>query len=105
MIVGVQVIGMGLEGYRHLRYVEQTADCPWVFAVFSKVNSPDDVEYVFSFRDTDRTMFGVKVLRGTAIWDRNVRKLARNIIARKALRKSLLSDDPEVSAMWKSCRP
>jgi hypothetical protein len=72
-------------------------------AVF-QINDPDDVEYVFSFRNEKRTTFGYKELHGTAIWDRNVRKLASNIIAKKALRQALLSDDPDLAALWKRTR-
>jgi hypothetical protein len=95
---------MHFNGFEHWRYVEQSADCEWTFAVFSKVNGPDDVQYLFSFRDKKRTTFGYKELHGTAMWDRNVRKLARNMIAKKATRQALLSDDSQLLALWKRTR-
>ncbi len=95
---------MHFEGFEHWRYVEQTADCEWIFVIFFKVNGPNDVQYMFSFRDKKRTTFGYKELRGTAMWDRNVRNLASNIIANKRLRRALLSDDPRLAALWKRTR-
>jgi hypothetical protein len=85
-------------------YIELTADAEWTFALFSKVNGPDDVQEILSFRNKQRTEFGFKELRGTAGWWRNVIKLVNNIIAKKALRRSLLSNDPELEKMWKRTR-
>ena len=97
----VRATDMHLRGFERVRYVEQPAGCEWTFALFSKSNGPNDVDFMFSFRDEKRSTFGCKELHGTAILDRNVRKLACNIIAKKALRQALLSDDPELAALWK----
>ena len=94
---------MHFSGFKFFRYIEQPAGCDWTFALFI-TSGPDDSQFVFSFRDKKRTTFGYKELHGTAIWDRNVRKLARNILAKKSLRQALLSDDPELAALWKRTR-
>ena len=90
---------MHFQEFEHWTSVDQPTGCQWVFGLFRKVNLKDENQYVLSFRDLGRTEFGYKELRGTTWWGRNLKKLANNIIAKKLLRKSLLSDDPELAAL------
>jgi len=95
---------MTFQGFERLIYVEQPTGCQWVFVLFRKVNLKDEDQYVLSFRNLRRTEFGYKELSGTAWWGRNVKKLANNIVSKKVLRTVLLSDDPELAALWRRAR-
>jgi hypothetical protein len=94
---------VNFKGFSHCFYVGRVTDCEWVFAVFSKAKGPSDVQYMLSFRARDRTRFGYKELQGMA-WGRDVRRLVTNVIANKAFRRALLSNDPELAALWKRTR-
>jgi hypothetical protein len=98
---------MNLSDYKFLLHIDAAGGAKqhdWVFGVFSHVVGPDDVRYLFSFRDADRQQFGMKPLAGSASWGKNVRKLARNVIAKPSLRKSLLSTDPKLEELWRQNR-
>lgn len=99
-----RVMSMDLSRFELSGYIERTAGCDLVFALFCQVLGPNDVRYLFSFRDHSRRVFGIKVLRGTASWGRNVQKLMNNVLAKKSVRDSLISSDPEVAEMWKRNR-
>jgi hypothetical protein len=79
-------------------------DTPWIFATYSE--SPherdDGQSYTaFLFRNTERTVFGIKEFVGDMPHHNQLRNLATKIINDKSFRNELVSDDPDLPNMWK----
>lgn len=74
----------------------------WVFAAYSEYPSKrdDNRDYkAFLFRNTERTIFGLK-----EFWDWQIvdyRKMATRVIQDNEFRKSLISGDPDLPKIWK----
>lgn len=74
----------------------------WIFAeYFEKPEQrPDQKHYrAFTFRNKDRTIFGVKEFYDDAATD--FRQLATRVVADKNFRDSLISDDADLRKIWK----
>lgn len=70
------------------------------------VETPTDREdgewyEAFLFRDDDFTVFGLKEFCGPLRHHDDMRALATKVVQDRTLRKSLVTDDPDVKRMWK----
>ena len=76
----------------------------WVFAWYYEFPSdrPDARWYAaFLFRDIDRTIFGIREYYDDLPHQNDVRHLATRVVVDNELRKSLISDRPELPKWWK----
>jgi hypothetical protein len=74
----------------------------WIFAQYSELPElrNDGQSYsVFLFRSKDRTIFGKKEFWGATTID--FRQMASRVVADKAFRDSLISDDEDLRKIWK----
>jgi hypothetical protein len=79
-------------------------DHPWLFAVYDEYNRPDGLRYqAFLFRNQDRTIFGMKEwLHQRADWPHaDLRMLAHRVVCDREFRAELVSDDPDLPALWR----
>lgn len=81
-------------------------DHPWVFASYreSAHQRDDGLSYIaFLFRNEDRTVFGIKEWLGQDVLVRQdvLEKLAHRVVVDGQFRRSLVSDNPDLPALWK----
>lgn len=77
---------------------------PWLFAAYSEWGSDrdDGLSYMaFLFRDSKRTVFGIKEWLGGSIHFDELKKMAHRVVVDAKFRLSLISDDPDLPDLWK----
>lgn len=77
---------------------------PWVFAWYYEFPSDrtDGRWYgAFLFRNTDRTTFGIREYYDDMLHQNEVRHLATRVVVDPELRKSMVSDRPDLPKWWK----
>jgi len=76
----------------------------WIFGYFRETPSERGDEHYYSellFRNSERTIFGIKKYENDLVHWSKIRVLAAKIIADHDFRKSLVSNDPELPKRWK----